>query len=223
MVVMIVGFLFLIAIRTLVFRGRYGLGYTVYEAVIVRVRWLSVVAMIIALGGCMGRDKSEEGLLYVIQKHAATRMHYDLRLEIDGKLISWALPKNPSNSANLKRLAVYTTAHPMSYATFEGEIPEGNYGAGTVMVWDTGTYSNIKEEKGKLVALRTCLKNGLLEIFIRGEKLHGAFALVRLKSDDTKWLFIKMHDEHDDEKITEADRSALSGRTMAEIKKDFSS
>lgn len=171
-------------------------------------------------GSGMKSKKNADGLLYVVQKHAATHVHYDLRLEIDGVLVSWALPKKPTNDPHFKRLAVFTTAHPMSYATFEGVIPEDSYGAGTVMVWDTGTYGNIKEHNGKKVSLATCLENGLLEIFIYGQKLHGAFTLVRMQSDPTKWLFIKMHDTYEGKQIAHEARSAITDRTMEQITKD---
>jgi DNA ligase D-like protein (predicted 3'-phosphoesterase) len=132
--------------------------------------------------------------IFVIQKHNASHLHYDFRLEMNGVLKSWAVPKGPSTDPEDKRLAIETEDHPMEYATFEGTIPEGQYGAGTVVIWDSGTFNNIKEEKGELIPLTECYKNGHIEINLKGKKLKGAYALVRTKSDDNKkWLLIKMN------------------------------
>jgi len=116
--------------------------------------------------------------IYVIQKHAATRLHYDLRLEMDGVLKSWAVPKEPSTSPDVKRLAVQVEDHPLEYASFEGKIPEGEYGAGTVEIWDKGTYTLIDWKESKLI------------VEIKGAKLNGAYVLVRFR-DDKNWLFFK--------------------------------
>jgi DNA ligase D-like protein (predicted 3'-phosphoesterase) len=116
--------------------------------------------------------------IYVIQKHAATRLHFDLRLEMDGVLKSWAVPKEPSTSPDVKRLAVQVEDHPLEYASFEGKIPEGEYGAGTVEIWDKGTYSLIDRKENKLI------------VEIKGAKLNGAYVLVRFR-DDKNWLFFK--------------------------------
>jgi len=135
--------------------------------------------------------------IFVIQKHDASHLHYDFRLEINGILKSWAIPKGPSTNLSDKRLAIETEDHPMSYATFEGTIPAGEYGAGTVKIWDSGTFKNIKEKDGKEIPIVDCYKNGHIEIDVTGTKLHGKYALIRTTSDDnTKWLLIKMHDEH---------------------------
>ncbi len=115
---------------------------------------------------------------YVIQKHYATHLHYDLRLEMDGVLRSWAVPKEPPTDAGVKRLAVQVEDHPLSYACFEGTIPEGEYGAGKVEVWDSGTYAIIDGKEDKLI------------IDIKGKKLTGSYVLVRLK-DKKNWLFFK--------------------------------
>jgi DNA ligase D-like protein (predicted 3'-phosphoesterase) len=120
----------------------------------------------------------EQGNIYVVHKHAATHLHYDLRLEMDGTLKSWAIPKEPPTEPSVKRLAVQVEDHPISYATFQGNIPEGEYGAGTVEIWDKGTYKLIDRKEDKLV------------VEINGEKLRGSYVLVRLKSRQN-WLFFK--------------------------------
>jgi DNA ligase D-like protein (predicted 3'-phosphoesterase) len=119
-----------------------------------------------------------EGNTYVIQKHAATHLHYDLRLEMDGVLKSWAIPKEPSTSPGVRRLAVQVEDHPIGYANFEGTIPEGEYGAGTVEVWDKGTYKLIDRKEDKLI------------VEINGNRLKGVYVLVRFK-DQKNWLFFK--------------------------------
>jgi len=164
-------------------------------------------------------------LLYVIQKHAARSLHYDVRLEIDGVLVSWAVPKGPSMNPQQKRLAVRTDDHPMEYAKFEGIIPEGSYGAGTVMVWDIGKYRNIKTDKqGKLVPMSECLKQGSIEVFLYGKKLEGGFAFIKTHlAGGEQWLMIKMRDEYADARlnpVSSQQESALTDRTMAEIRED---
>ena len=132
--------------------------------------------------------------IFVVQKHDATRLHYDVRLEIGNVLVSWAVPKGPPRRAGIKRLAIQTEDHPMEYATFEGTIPEGQYGAGTVEVWDTGTFYNIKQKDGKTVPLKTCLKDGQIEVYLEGTKLKGPYALVKTSfgKKDNQWLMLKM-------------------------------
>lgn len=157
--------------------------------------------------------------IFVIQKHSASHLHYDVRLEIDGVLASWAVPKGPSLNPTIKRLAVPTEDHPMEYAKFEGTIPKGSYGGGTVMVWDYGIFKNLKKEDGKEVPLSTCYKQGRIEVFLRGKKLKGGFALIKL-SGRKDWLLIKMNDEYASKKknpVTQDTRSAKTGRTMDEI------
>src|SRR5882672_9841069 len=119
------------------------------------------------------RPGAEHGDTFVVQKHRATRLHYDFRLAINGALVSWAVPKGPSQSHADKRLAVQTEDHPLAYGGFEGNIPEGNYGAGTVMVWDRGTFA----PEGKLGASQQ-MQKGEIKFSLRGEKLRGSFALV---------------------------------------------
>src|SRR2546423_14684738 len=130
--------------------------------------------------------------IFVVQKHAARRLHYDFRLAINGTLKSWAVPKGPSLNSADKRLAVQTEDHPLEYGGFEGKIPEGNYGAGTVILWDRGTYF----AEGPLSAEEQ-LQRGELKIVLQGKKLKGGFVLVRLKNSSKKneWLLIKHRDE----------------------------
>jgi bifunctional non-homologous end joining protein LigD len=158
--------------------------------------------------------------LFVVQKHAARRLHYDFRLAINGTLKSWAVPKGPSLSSADKRLAVQTEDHPLDYANFEGKISEGNYGAGTVMVWDRGTF----RVEGNLDALRQ-LKRGEIKFNLKGEKLRGSFVLVKLKHSekDNQWLFIKHKDAAEEPtwNIAEHDGSASTGRTLEEIAEEL--
>lgn len=120
--------------------------------------------------------------IYVIHKHDATHLHYDLRLEIDGVLKSWAIPKTPSDIKGVKRLAVYTEDHPIDYAFFEGTIPEGQYGAGRVEIWDKGTFILLEKETDKLV------------ININGNKLKGKYCLIKFKNEEKNWLFFRCGD-----------------------------
>jgi bifunctional non-homologous end joining protein LigD len=166
------------------------------------------------------RPGQEHGDTFVVQKHRATRLHYDFRLAIDGTLKSWAVPKGPSQSHGDKRLAVQTEDHPLDYANFEGKIPEGNYGAGTVMVWDRGTF----HVEGHLDALKQ-LEKGEIKFSLNGEKLRGSFVLVKLKQSEkgNEWLMIKHKDAAEDSawNIDEHDGSALTGRTIEEIKEEL--
>jgi len=163
-----------------------------------------------------GEKTSQPGTLFVVQKHAARRLHYDFRLQADRALKSWAVPKGPSLNPADKRLAVQTEDHPLEYADFEGLIPEGNYGAGAVMVWDRGTY----DVAGKGPASEQ-LARGELKFSLRGEKLRGSFALVKLRHSEkgNEWLLIKHKDAYADAKwnIEEHDGSVLTGRSLDEI------
>lgn len=145
--------------------------------------------------GIKNSKKKTEKPLFVIQKHAASRLHYDFRLEIDDVLVSWAVPKGPSTDPREKRLAIRTEDHPMDYVDFEGVIPEGQYGGGTVMIWDYGTYKNIKKKGGKLVPMEQCLKDGQIEVWLYGKKLQGGYALHLFKKEHDQWLLVKMKDE----------------------------
>lgn len=166
------------------------------------------------------KRKTKKGNVFVIQKHAASHLHYDFRLEVDGVLVSWAIPKGPSTNPAEKRLAVMTEDHPLDYADFEGVIPEGNYGAGTVMVWDIGTYTNMKEEYG--ISMEKALKEGKIEIELDGKKMKGTYALVgtHLHDDERNWLFFKVKDGQKVPSIKNKEKSALTERTMAQIKKE---
>jgi bifunctional non-homologous end joining protein LigD len=169
-----------------------------------------------------GRTKPAPGLQFVIQKHAASRLHYDFRLEHDGTLKSWAVPKGPSLDPSVKSLAVQVEDHPLEYATFEGVIPQGEYGGGTVMVWDCGTWEpEVDPEKG--------LRQGKLKFNLNGEKLHGSWALVRMGGrageDGKNWLLIKHRDDAAKplakfDVLKRKDRSVLSDRDMDEIAED---
>ena len=171
-----------------------------------------------------GRSKSSGGPRFVVQKHAASRLHYDFRLEVDGVLVSWAVPKGPSTDPRDKRLAVRTEDHPLAYASFEGVIPPGEYGAGAVLVWDAGTYRNLMVGKDEPASMREALDQGHVEVWLEGRKLRGGYALVhsRLGGEDRNWLLIKMRDEGADARrnpTSTEPRSVLSGRTIAEVAK----
>ncbi len=153
---------------------------------------------------------------FVIQKHDASNLHYDFRIEVDGVLKSWAVPKGPSTDPREKRLALPTEDHPLNYLDFEGVIPQGEYGAGTVLVWDTGAYHNLKD-----TSMKTELDDGQVEIWLEGKKLTGGYALIRTgKGDDERWLLVKMKDDEADARrnpVSTEPNSVLSGRTLEEI------
>ena len=158
---------------------------------------------------------------FVIQEHDASSLHYDFRLEVDGVLKSWAVPKGPSTDPSIKRLAIPTEDHPLAYATFEGVIPEGEYGAGTVLVWDMGTYRNLKNDEGEGPSLTETIDEGKVTFWLDGEKLRGGYALVRTgDGDDARWLLIKMDDDEADARRNPTNtepQSVLTGRTLEEI------
>jgi bifunctional non-homologous end joining protein LigD len=162
-------------------------------------------------------------LVFVIQKHAASHLHYDLRLELDGVMRSWAVPKGPSLDPANKRLAMQVEDHPMGYNTFEGTIPKGEYGGGTVMLWDRGTYSPDEPKPGESDedAVRRGLKSGKLSFTFHGERLRGSYALVRTdRGPRPKWLLIKHRDAEvrTGTDITEEVMTSVdTGRTMEEI------
>ena len=146
-----------------------------------------------------GKLAKEDQLRFVVQRHHASNIHYDFRLEMHGVLLSWAVPKGPSLNSADKRLAMHVEDHPVSYINFEGTIPKGNYGAGTVEVWDHGRYIPLNED-GEPISEKLAYamyKKGSLKVMLKGRKLKGEFALVNMKKDDGKsWLLIKHKDEY---------------------------
>jgi DNA ligase D-like protein (predicted 3'-phosphoesterase) len=168
-------------------------------------------------------DWAEGRPIFVIQKHQASNLHYDFRIEVDGVLKSWAVPKGPSTDPSVKRLAVPTEDHPLGYADFEGVIPKDEYGGGTVMVWDRGTYRNLKREGGGEGAksIEEQLEDGHLTLWLEGEKLSGGYALIETgRGDNPRWLLIKMDDEKADARrnpTSTETTSVKTGRTLDEI------
>ena len=165
---------------------------------------------------------SRDALHFVVQKHAASRLHYDFRLEMEGVLKSWAVPKGPSLNPVDKRLAMMVEDHPYDYRKFEGIIPEGNYGAGTVIVWDEGFYKALepgtKKEQEK--SLLKQLKTGSIKFSLQGTKLKGEFALVKLKKDEkgNSWLLIKHRDKYAKEtEVTKKNKSVISEKTLEQV------
>jgi bifunctional non-homologous end joining protein LigD len=160
---------------------------------------------------------AKDSLLYVIQKHRASRLHYDFRLELNGVLLSWAIPKGPSLDPTLKRLAMQVEDHPREYGSFEGVIPEGEYGGGTVMLWDTGTWIPESDDA------EASLKKGDLKFTLAGKKLRGSWVLVRTRGygsrADKSWLLIKHRDKYvsKNDITVDAPRSVLSQKLLADI------
>ena len=170
-------------------------------------------------------DWAEGQPIFVIQKHQASTLHYDFRIEVDGVLKSWAVPKGPSTDPSEKRLAIPTEDHPLGYADFEGVIPEDEYGGGTVMVWDRGTYRNLKEEdQDEPPSISEQLEDGHATVWLEGEKISGGYALIRTgKGDDARWLLIKMDDDKADARrnpTSTETKSIISGRSLEEIRKE---
>jgi len=163
--------------------------------------------------------KSVSELIFVVQKHAASHLHYDFRLEMDGVLKSWAVPKGPSMNPDDKRLAMMVEDHPYSYKDFEGTIPEGNYGAGNVIVWDHGTYTPDKPTTNPEKTLLADLKKGHLSFILKGKKLKGEFSLIKLKGkQENAWLLIKKQDPHATETdVLNKNKSVISERTLEEL------
>ncbi|MEO8879168.1 MAG: DNA ligase D [Gemmatimonadaceae bacterium] len=173
--------------------------------------------------GNEARAKKKKSLVFVIQKHAASHLHFDFRIELDGVMKSWAVPKGPSLDPSVKRLAMQVEDHPLDYNTFEGTIPEGEYGGGTVMLWDRGTYTSAVDENDPIPALHKGYAKGDLKILMHGERMHGSWVLVRTsRGSDAKpqWLLIKHRDEFAKpgaDIVADETTSVVSGRTMDEI------
>lgn len=171
-----------------------------------------------------GRDERSSGRntggRFVIQKHDASRLHYDLRIEVDGVLKSWAVPKGPSLDPRDKRLAVPTEDHPLEYADFEGVIPENEYGGGTVLVWDAGSYEHLTDRD---ISPADALERGRINIRLDGSKLHGGYTLTRMgKQADSQWLLIKMKGEGADRRrnpVARQPHSVLTGQNLREVAK----
>lgn len=176
--------------------------------------------------GDEGPSKKGEHPIFVIQKHDATNLHYDFRLEIDNTLKSWSVPKGPSTDPKVKRMAIPTEDHPIAYADFEGTIPKDQYGGGTVMIWDKGTFKNIKKDKdGNSIDLKKAYEMGTLEFELEGDKLAGGYALIKMKSGNMKgnWLLVKMKDDKADARrnpVNTETKSVVSNRTMNQIAKE---
>jgi DNA ligase D-like protein (predicted 3'-phosphoesterase) len=169
--------------------------------------------------GGRGRRKPPR---FVVQRHDARTLHFDFRLEVDGVLKSWAVPKGPSLDPREKRLAAETEDHPLDYVDYEGRIAPGEYGAGTVIVWDTGTFENLTEHRGSPVPMGQGLENGHVKFRLDGEKLRGAFALSRthFRGRKDQWLLVKIDDADADRRRKPERtqlRSVLSGRTNEEL------
>jgi bifunctional non-homologous end joining protein LigD len=165
---------------------------------------------------------------FVIQKHAARRLHYDVRFEAEGVLISWAVPKGPSLDPSVKRLAVHVEDHPLDYASFEGTIASGEYGAGAVIVWDEGTYRNLTEKNGHPVPVVDAVAAGHLSLWLDGVKLHGGWALTRTSppGDREAWIMVKRNDDQASRTVdleAEAPDSVLTGRSLEEVRGDAGS
>ncbi len=169
-----------------------------------------------------GSRAQRGGRRFVIHEHGARSHHFDFRLEVDGVLVSWAVPKGPSTDPREKRLAVRVEDHPLDYADFEGRIPEGEYGAGPVIVWDAGTYENLRANGGDRASMAAAIEDGRVEVRFAGEKLKGGYALVhaRVGGDDENWLLIKMDDDDADARRnpTHTERKSVrSGRTLDDL------
>src|SRR5688572_10288953 len=171
-------------------------------------------------------DAKARNLVFVIQQHAARRMHWDFRLEVDGVLKSWPLPNGPSLNPKDKRMAVQTEDHPYDYRNFEGVIPKGQYGGGQVIIWDEGIYTPDEggeyswddKEEGSRPMLEG-IEKGKLSFTLQGQKLRGSFTLVKTRYAKDSWLFIKHKDEHISERnVLEEDYSVRSGLTIEDLK-----
>jgi DNA ligase D-like protein (predicted 3'-phosphoesterase) len=160
---------------------------------------------------------------FVVQRHDASSLHFDFRLEVDGVLKSWAVPKGPSTDPRQKRLATPTEDHPLDYAEFEGVIPRGHYGAGTVVVWDTGTYRNLTSRRGETVEMARAIEDGHVKVWLEGEKLRGGYALTRSRfRGREQWLLVKVDDQAADRRrnpVRAHPESVLTGRTNDDLER----
>jgi DNA ligase D-like protein (predicted 3'-phosphoesterase) len=167
------------------------------------------------------RRSSRKAPIFVVQEHQARAHHFDFRIEVDGVLKSWAVPKGPSTDPREKRLAVAVEDHPLDYADFEGVIPKDAYGGGAVIVWDRGTYANLTEKDGKSRSMTDALADGHVMIALHGQKLSGGYALQRIEGGErAKWLLIKMRDDEADARrrpTSTQPRSVVSGRTVKQM------
>jgi len=167
------------------------------------------------------RRRAGDDPVFVVQRHDASSLHFDFPLEVDGVLVSWAVPKGPSVNPSDKRLAVRVEDHPLDYADFEGCIGEG-YGHGTVIVWDTGSFENLTRERGEPIEVSQGLRDGHLTVELHGRKLSGAFSLrhTRTGGDEKNWMLIKVDDEGADRRrrpTSTQNESVLTGRTNQDI------
>ena len=171
-----------------------------------------------------GKKSGNKALIFVIQKHNATNLHYDFRLEVDGVLKSWAVPKGPSLNPSDKRLAVMVEDHPFDYKDFEGIIPKGEYGGGEVIIWDNGTYHALstrdKKESEKL--MREGIEKGEIKFVLEGYKLKGEFVLVKMKGrGENAWLLIKHRDSYaSKENVLDQENSVVSGNSIEDLQKN---
>jgi DNA ligase D-like protein (predicted 3'-phosphoesterase) len=170
-----------------------------------------------------GRREGGEGRpVFVVQQHKASTMHWDFRLEVDGVLVSWAVPRGPSTDPRQKRLAVRTEDHPLDYARFEGMIPEDEYGGGAVIVWDYGTYENESRKGGEELSMAEALRKGHVSVRLSGTKIAGGYSLVhaRLGGAEKNWLLIKERDGDADARrnpVSTRPESVISGLTVEEM------
>ncbi|MFP4478078.1 MAG: DNA polymerase ligase N-terminal domain-containing protein [Candidatus Izemoplasmatales bacterium] len=169
-------------------------------------------------------NKSHDKPIFVIQKHDAQNLHYDFRLEIDGVLKSWAIPKGPSTDPSDKRLAIPTEDHPLDYATFEGVIPEDEYGGGEVIVWDKGTYENESVKDDEDLSIEDAYEEGHIKVWLKGKKLTGGYALIQTDSgDNPRWLLVKEDDSEADARrkpVKTEPKSVKSGKTIDDLKEE---
>lgn len=173
-----------------------------------------------------GGGRRRKAPRFVIQKHDATSLHYDFRLEVAGVLKSWAVPKGPSTDPRDRRLAMPTEDHPLGYIDFEGLIPENEYGAGPVIVWDIGTYRNLSERNGREISTEEALRGGHARVWLEGRKLRGGYSLRRTTiggSPREKWLLVKLKDEEADARrnpVSSQPESVKTGRTIEQVLAD---